>query len=209
MVCSLKCLVRLRLATPLTLLTLVGDGKLEYYGEIIPSTTSISSQISSVFTALLSLDIEALNTSEKNKKKLTKNLQGKQVTKGLEAAMEPEYWSNDNTLTQTGGDKLFKLVADAMKKIIKAKKEIQDETNDDSILVLLNTLNDTEAKLIESMRALAADRIAAAQAAKGNTGQIATARLDLTKGDAHVIAGKIDKAIKSYGDSWNELSGAF
>ena len=112
-------------------------------------------------------------------------------------------------MTEAGGDKVFKDIADAMKKISKAKATIEDESNDASISALLDTLNDIEASLVESMRALAADRIAAAQAANGNAGQIATAMLDLTKGDTQVIAGKIDKAIKSYGDSWNELSGAF
>ena len=194
-------------SAPLILLTLVGDGKLEYYGEVIPSTTSISSQISAVFTTLLlSLDIEGLNTSEKNKKKLTKDLQGKQVTKGLEAAMEPEYWANDNTLTEAGGDKVFKDIANAMKKISKAKALVEDASMS---TMLLDTLNELEANLIESMRALADNRIAEAVAAEGNAGQIATAISDLAKGNTQVNEEKIDKAIKSYGDSWNELSGAF
>ena len=199
-------------SAPLTLLTLVGEGTLEYYGEIITSTPSPSpnSQISTAIETLLSLDIDALNTSKKNKKSLTKNLQDKKgATKGLDGALKEQYWTIDNTLTEAGGDKVFKSIADAMKKISKAKATIEDESNDASISALLETLNDIQASLVESMRALAADRIAAARAANGNAGQIATAMLDLTKGDAQVIAGKIDKAIKSYGDSWNELSGAF
>ncbi len=198
-------------SAPLTLLTIVGDGKLEYYGEVITSTPSPSpnSQISTAIETLLSLDIDGLNTSKKNKKKLEKDLQGKKVIKELEEALKPKYWSSENTLTEAGGDKVFKGIAKAMKTISKAKDKIIGESNDASIAALVETLNDIEASLVESMRTLAADRIAAAQAANGNAGQIATAMVDLAKGDAHVIAGKFDKAIKSYGDSWNELSGAY
>ena len=198
-------------STPLTLLTIVGDGKLEYYGEIITSTPSPSpnSQISTAITTLLSLDIDGLNTSKKNKKKLEKDLQGKKVIKELEEALKPEYWSSDNTLTEAGGDKVFKGIAKAMKTISKAKDKIIGESNDVSITALVDTLNDIEASLVDSMRTLAAERIAAAQVANGNAGSIASAMVDYAKGEAEVIAEKFDKAIKSYGDSWNELSGAF
>jgi len=196
---------------PLTLLTLVSEGKLEYYGEIITSipSPSPSSLISSGMTTLLSFDIAALDASKKTQSTLTKTLQSNAVTKALDVIMDPQYWSSDNTLNEAGGDIVFTTVANAMKKILTAKAEIAGDTTDISILDLLDTLNDIEAMLIESMRLLTANRIAAAEAANGNAGQLATASLLLAEGDGSVTAGKTDKAIKRYGDAWNELSGAF
>jgi len=143
----------------LTLLTIVSENKIEYYGEVTTSTNiSAYSQITSAISTLLSLDIDGLNTSEKNKKKLTKDLKDKGAIKDLEKALKPKYWSEENTLTEKDGEKAFEEVAKAVKDISKAKGRIDDESSDPSILALLDSLNEIEANLIESMRGLAVNR---------------------------------------------------
>lgn len=190
----------------LTLLTLVGDGKLEYYGQVI-SNTNISSfnQIETAISTLLSLDIDVLDISNKKKKRLTKNLQEKGAVKDLEKALNPKNWSDENTLSEKNGDKVFTSVAKAIKKVLKAKKRLANESNDPSIQALLTTLNEIEANLTESMRALTANRIAEAQAANGNEKDIAKAIKQLEKGDAFVGAGISNKGIKKYRSSWRKL----
>ncbi|MEH6456254.1 MAG: hypothetical protein V7749_08020, partial [Cocleimonas sp.] len=196
----------------LTLLTIVGEGKLEYYGEVISGTTvtvSPISQITSSLATLASLDIKGLDIKKKDQKALEKRLQKKGATRALNKALKPKFWSSETTLTERGGDVVFKKVANAVKNISKAKKLLDDQSSDPSALALLDTLNELQASLAGSMRALAADRIAEAQAANGNQGSIEMAITQLADGDAFVDVSKFDKAIKSYGDSWNELSGAY
>ncbi len=194
----------------LTLLTLVSDDKVEYYGEVVTSTSiSPVSQMTLAIETLSLLDIQGLDISNKDQKALTKDLQEKGATKELEKALKPEYWSDENTLTEKGGDKVFAAVAKAVKKISKAAGLLDEGSSDPSIEALLETLNDLEAILADSMRALAADRIEEATAAKGNESRIATAITQLADGDELVAASKLDKGIKKYSASWNELSGAY
>ena len=181
----------------LTLLTIVGEGKLEYYGEVITNTTvtvSPISQMTSAIDTLSSLDIQGLAISNKDQKALTRTLE-KGAIRQLEKTTLPEYWSNDNTLTELGGDVVFAAVANAVKKIAKARGLLDEGSSDLSILALLGTLNEIQANLAASMRALAADRIVEAQAANGNKGSILTAITQLAAGDDFVDAGKYAKGI--------------
>ena len=195
----------------LTLLTIVGEGKLEYYGEVISGTTvtvSPISQMTSSVDALASIDIQSLDISGKDQKALARTIEKGAISQ-LEKTTLPEYWTDNNTLTELGGDVVFAAVANAVRKIAKATALLDGGSSDPSILALLGTLNELQANLAASMRALAADRIVEAQAANGDVVSIATAITQLTVGDAFVDAGKYAKGINEYSASWNGLSGTF
>ncbi len=126
------------------------------------------------------------------------NLASRQLTR----ALRDTNWSSNNVLVDNRARRVFTNVANALNQI----ERIADSRDTSS--VLRSEFDMVSAKLLDSIRALAENKIADAIATNGNQRRIARARSALEQGDRARSNDRLNSAATRYGNAWSRANSA-
>lgn len=149
------------------------------------------------------LELEELKINPELSKKSKKNIES--AIDKLEESLDSKFWEDESTLNNKEGKKYFeveKKVMKELKKIIKDKK-ISNE-NKRKIIENIEKILSIDKRFVELSIINANESVSDKKTIK----KIEKAEKKLEKGDSKIVKGDYEKAIKYFGDAWNEIEKA-
>jgi len=149
------------------------------------------------------LELEELKTNSELSKKSKKNIES--AIDKLEKSLDSKFWKDESTLNNKEVKKYFeveKKVMKELKKIIKDKK-ISNE-NKSRIIENIEKILSIDKRFVELVIINANESVSDKKTIK----KIEKAQEKLEKGNSKRVKGDYEKAIKYFGDAWNEIEKA-
>ncbi|HYU40838.1 MAG TPA: DNA/RNA non-specific endonuclease [Vicinamibacteria bacterium] len=166
------------------------------------ASTSVAVAVS--VTAPLGMERDVLDRIKLLRQGVTDRGDGRildDIIEDLSEAVQSPYWVDASHLDPRKGDKVFDEDAQAVRELVRLKREGHSAIPD----ALLQGFIDL---LVKATRLLAETAIGEAVAAGGDPGDIAKANADLAEGNQDAALGRPEKAIKDYGAAWRRALGA-
>lgn len=123
------------------------------------------------------------------------------IIEDLSEALQSTYWVDASHLEPRKGDKVFDEDAQAVRELVRLKREGHSAVPDSLLQGFIDSL-------MKATRLLAETGIGEAVAAAGDPGDIAKANADLAEGSQDAALGRPEKAIEDYGAAWRRALGA-
>ena len=148
-------------------------------------------------------DLEELKTNPELSKKSKKNIES--AIGKLEKSLDSKFWKNESMLNYKEGKKYFeaeKKVMKDLKKIIKDKKILNE--NKSGIIESIEKILTMDKRFVELAIINANESVSDKKTIK----KIESAQKKLEKGNSKIVKGDYEKAIKYFGNAWNEIEKA-
>jgi DNA/RNA endonuclease G (NUC1) len=123
------------------------------------------------------------------------------VIAALTDAVQSQFWIDASHLDPRKGDKVFDEDAQAVRELVRLKREGHSAIPDSLLQGFIDSL-------VKATRLLAETTIGEAVTAGGDSGDIAKANADLAEGNQDAALGRPEKAIEDYGAAWRRALGA-
>lgn len=149
------------------------------------------------------LDLEELKTNPELSKKSKKSIES--VIDKLEKSLDSKFWNDESTLNSKEGKKYFdteKKIVKILEKIIKNKKMSNEVKN--KVIENLEKIINLDKKFVELAIIDANESIGDEKTIK----KIEKAQKKFEKGNSELIEKDFEKAVKYFGEAWNEIQKA-
>jgi len=123
------------------------------------------------------------------------------IIEDLSDALQSTYWVDASHLDPRKGDKVFDEDAQAVRELVRLKREGRGAVPDSLLQGFIDSL-------MKATRLLAETAIGEAGTAGGDARDIAKPNADLTEGNQDAALGRPEKAIEDYGAAWRRALGA-